>query len=41
MEKAWFYKRFFLEAVMAMVKKEENTIKDTMSIKISFMHYMK
>ena len=39
MEKAWFYKRFFFEVVMVMVrdKRKYNKIK----IKISFMHYMK
>ena len=39
MEKAWFYERLFFEAVIVMVK--EYSIKDTMSIKISFMHYIK
>ena len=33
-EKAWFYERFFFEVVIVMVK-------DTMSIKISFIHCMK
>ena len=39
MEKAWFYERLFFEEVIVMVK--EYCIKDTMSIKISFMHYIK
>ena len=40
MEKAWFYERLFFEMVIAMVK-DKYSIKDTMSVKISFMHYMK
>ena len=39
MEKAWFYERFFFKFVMVMVKKKYIT--DTMSIKISFMNYIK
>ena len=39
MEKAWFYERLFFGVVIVMVK--EYSIKDTMSIKISFMHYIK
>ena len=39
MEKARFYERLFLEVVIVMVK--EYSIKDTMSVKISFMNYMK
>ena len=46
MEKAWFYKRFFIKVVMVkgknvMVKDKTNTVKDKMSIKNSFLHYMK
>ena len=40
MEKAWFYEGFFFEVVMVMLK-DKNIIKDTMSIQISFMYYMK
>ena len=40
MEKTWFYKRLFFELVIVMVKDEKYSIKDTMSIKISLMHYM-
>ena len=39
MEKVWLYERLFFEVVIVMVK--EYSIKDTMSIKISFMHYIK
>ena len=41
MEKAWFYERLFCEAVIVLVKDKKYVIKNTMSIKISFMHYMK
>ena len=40
MEKAWFYKRLFFEVVIVMVKDKKYSIKITMSIKISFMHYV-
>ena len=40
MEKTWFYKRLFFELVIVMVKDEKYRIKDTMSIKVSLMHYM-
>ena len=40
MEKTWFYKRLFFELVIVMVKDKKYSIKDTMSIKISLMHYM-
>ena len=40
MEKTWFYKRLFFEFVIVMVKDEKYRIKDTMSIKVSLMHYM-
>ena len=41
-QKAWFYEIFFFEEMIAMVKdKKKYSIKDTMSIKISFMYYMK
>ena len=40
MEKTWFYKRLFFEVVIVMIKDKKYSIKDTMSIKISFMHYM-
>ena len=38
-DKAWFYERLFFEVVIIMV--EDKKTKDTMSIKISFMVYMK
>ena len=42
MEKSWFYERLFSKVVMVLVKdKKKYVIKDAMSIKISFMHYMK
>ena len=42
MEKAGFYEGFFFEVVMVMLNdKKKYIIKDTMSIKISFMDYMK
>ena len=42
MEKVRLHEGFFFEVVMVMLKdKQKYTIKDTMSIKISFMHYMK
>ena len=40
-EKGRFYKRFLFEVVIAMVKDKKNSIKNTMSMKISFMHYIK
>ena len=40
-EKAWFYERLFLVVVMVMVKDKKRQYKRYMSIKISFMHYMK
>ena len=39
--KTWFYERLFFEVVIIMVKDKKYSAKDTMSIKISFMHYMK
>ena len=40
MEKAWFYEILFFQVVIVMVKdKKRCTVKDTMSINISFMHY--
>ena len=40
MKKAWLYEILFFQMVIAMVKdKKRCTIKDTMSIKISFVHY--
>ena len=40
MEKAWFYETLFSQVVIVMVKdKKRCTIKDTMSIKVSFIHY--
>ena len=40
MKKVWLYEILFFQMVIAMVKdKKRCTIKDTMSIKISFMHY--
>ena len=44
MKKAWFhgFMALLFEAVIIMAKdKKKCSIKDTMSIKISFMHYMK
>ena len=42
MEKAWFHVRLFFEEIIVMVKdKKKYSIKDTMLIKLSFMHYMK
>ena len=42
MKKARFYEGFFFEVVMVMLKdKRKYVIKDTMSINISFIHYMK
>ena len=42
MEKAQFYEGFFFKAVMVMLKDQQKyIIKDTMSVKFSFMHYMK
>ena len=40
-KKAWFYERLFLVVVMVMVKDKKRQYKRYMSIKISFMHYMK
>ena len=40
-EKAWFYQRLLSEMVIVMVKIKKYTINDTISIKISFMDYMK
>ena len=42
MEKAWFYEKLFFQ-VAFIIKKDQKkySVKDTMSIKISFMHYMK
>ena len=39
LENAWFYERLFLKLVMIMVKK--CSVKDTLSVKISFIHYLK
>ena len=40
MEKAWFYEILFFQVVIVILKdKKRCTIKDTMSFKISFMHY--
>ena len=39
-EKAWLYKRLSFEVVIVMVKDKRHIKKGTMSIKISFMHYM-
>ena len=42
MKKARFYEGFFFEVAMVMLKdKRKYIIKDTMSINISFIHYMK
>ena len=40
MEKAWFYEILFFQVIIVMVKdKKRCTLKDAMSITISFMHY--
>ena len=39
MEKAWFYKMFFQVAIVPVKEKKICAIKDTMLVKISFMHY--
>ena len=40
MEKAWFHEILFFQAIIVIAKdKERCTLKDTMAIKISFMHY--
>ena len=42
MEKAWFYETLFFEVITVIVKDEKMQYKIyTISIKISFMHYMK
>ena len=41
MERAQFYERLFFEVIILMVKDKKYGIKDTMSIKNSFIHYMK
>ena len=41
MEKAWFYERLFFEVVIVMIKIKKYIINDKISIKISFMGYMK
>ena len=42
MKKARFYEGFFFEVAIVMLKdKRKYIIKDTMSINISFIHYMK
>ena len=43
MKKTWFYERLFYESGNRHGKrlKKKYSIKDAMSIKISFMHYMK
>ena len=39
-EKVWFYKILFFQVLIVMLKdKKSCTIKDTMSVKISFIHY--
>ena len=40
MEKAWFYEKMFFQVVIVKVKEKKRCpIKDTMLVKISFMHY--
>ena len=40
MEKAWFYEILILQVVLVMVRdKKRSTIKDTMPIKVNFIHY--
>ena len=41
MEKARLYEKLFFKVIIVMVKVIKYSIKDTVSIKISFMHYMK
>ena len=41
MEKTWFYEILFFEVVTVMVKDKKYSIKDAMSIKISFIHCLK
>ena len=42
MEKAWFYEKLFFQVPFIITKDQKKySVKDTMSIKISFMHYMK
>lgn len=39
MEDTWFYERLFFEMVIVTGKDKKHSIKDTMSIEISFMRY--
>ena len=41
MEKTIYYERILFEMVIVIVKDKKYSINDTISIKISFMHYMK
>ena len=41
MEKAWFYEELLIKVVIVMVKTIKYSIKDTISIKTSFMHYLR
>ena len=41
MEKAWFYERLLFEVLSSRQKIKKYSIKNTMSIKMSFLHYMK
>ena len=41
MEKTLYYERLLFEMVIVIVKDKKYSINDTISIKISFMHYMK
>ena len=41
MEKTIYYERLLFEMVIVIVKDKKYSINDTISIKISFMHYMK
>ena len=38
---AWFFERLCFKVIIIMVKDKKNSIKDTMSIKITFIHYLK
>ena len=40
MEDTWFYERLFFEMVIVIGKDKKHSIKDTMSIEISFMRYL-
>ena len=41
MEKTWFHEKLLFKVVIVMVKTIKYNLKDTMSIKIKIMHYMR